>query len=425
MIGRVLQLNWTNLARDRVAQLLTFVLPILFFSIFAMVFGQQERALTRKLEVALVDEDQSELSRRVFQSLRKDRSLDARLTHPRENGVPITRSIAEQMIREGRLPAAIIVPRGFGDSFGGFIGDGVAIDLLADKSDPVAPRMLNGLLQKTVMTTAPDVMIDRGLGMFLAAVDVFLPLLRNQSAASNGNDATASRATDSDEAAAFSGPVTVNVVDVLNPDRRTRDTPAIAFYAAGTAVMFLLFSAAGAGGTLLEEQENGTVERLLSSQLGMTQLLLGKWIFLALLGFVQVTIMFVWGWLVFGLELFTPVHLSGFVFMTTLTSIAAAGFGLLLATACRSRAQLSGLSTTVILVMSAVGGSMFPRFMMPDAMKTAGYFTFNAWALDGYQKVFWYNRTIPELWQQACVLLALTAAFLIAARIVARRWESA
>lgn len=425
MIGRVLHLNWTNLARDRVAQLLTFVLPILFFSIFAMVFGQQERALTRRLEVALVDEDQSETSRRVFESLRKDRSLDARLTHPRENGAPITRAIAEQMIREARLPAAIIFPKGFGENFGSFIGGGAAIDLLADKSDPVAPRMLNGLLQKAAMTLAPELMIDRGFGMLLAAMDVFLPLLRQPASAADASNATASRATASDETAAFSGPITVNIVDVLNPNRRTKDTPAIAFYAAGTAVMFLLFSAAGAGGTLLEEQENGTVERLLSSQLGMTQLLLGKWIFLALLGFVQVSVMFVWGWLVFGLELFTPVHLSGFVFMTTLTTAAAAGFGLLLAAACRSRAQLSGLSTTVILVMSAVGGSMFPRFMMPDAMKTAGYFTFNAWALDGYQKVFWYNRTIPELWQQACVLLALTAVFLIAARIVARRWESA
>ena len=56
------------------------------------------------------------------------------------------------------------------------------------------------------------------------------------------------------------------------------------------------------------------------------------------------------------------------------------GFGLVLATACRSRAQLSGVSTIVILSMSALGGSMFPRFMMSETLQRVGLVTFNAWA---------------------------------------------
>ncbi|MFN0134749.1 MAG: ABC transporter permease [Phycisphaerae bacterium] len=441
MIGTILQLSWTNLARDRVAQVLTFVLPVIFFSIFAVVFGEQERAMTRKLEVALVDEDQSETSRRIFETLKRDKSLDVRLTHPRDGGGPIDRTVAEQMIKEGRMPAAIIFPKGFGENFGGFVGGGAAIDLLADRSDPVAPQMLNGLLQKTAMTAAPDLMINRGLDMFRkyaggltdaqqAAMDLFLPQLRGMAAGgaeskpTTGTASAGGAKSREESAPAIMGLISVNMVDVLNTQSGIENSPAIAFYAAGTAVMFLLFSAAGAGGTLLDEQESGTIDRLLSSQLGMTQLLLGKWIFLAIMGFVQVSVMFVWGWLVFGLQLFTPLHLSGFVVMTALTASAAAAFGLSMATICRSRAQLSGLSTTLILIMSAVGGSMFPRFLMPESMKTAGLFTFNAWALDGYQKVFWYNRTIPELWQQMSVLAMLTVVFLVVARLVARRWEA-
>jgi hypothetical protein len=42
-------------------------------------------------------------------------------------------------------------------------------------------------------------------------------------------------------------------------------------------------------------------------------------------------------------------------------------------------------------MMSALGGSMFPRFQMTDAMQRLGLLTFNAWALDGYVKVFWRN----------------------------------
>ena len=40
----------------------------------------------------------------------------------------------------------------------------------------------------------------------------------------------------------------------------------ISFYAAGVAVMFLLFSASSGGGALLDEQDSGTLERVLNSK---------------------------------------------------------------------------------------------------------------------------------------------------------------
>ena len=44
--------------------------------------------------------------------------------------------------------------------------------------------------------------------------------------------------------------------------------------------------------------------------------------------------------------------------------------------------------------MSALGGSMFPRFLMSETMQKVGLLTFNAWALDGYLKVFWRKAAI-------------------------------
>jgi ABC-2 type transport system permease protein len=155
----------------------------------------------------------------------------------------------------------------------------------------------------------------------------------------------------------------------------------------------------------------------------MTQLLAGKWLSFILLGVLQVSVMFLWGWLAFRVELWS--HLPGFLVMTVVTAAAAAGFGIMLGTLCRNRGQLAGISTTVILMMSAVGGSMFPRFAMSETLQTVGLATFNAWALDGYQKVFWRDAPVWELWPQLLVLAALTIVFLVAARSLARRWEVA
>jgi len=67
---------------------------------------------------------------------------------------------------------------------------------------------------------------------------------------------------------------------------------------------------------------------------------------------------------------------------------------------------------------------MFPRFQMTDAMQRLGLLTFNAWALDGYIKVFWRDAPLTELWPQVLALVLMGAAFLFAARLLARRWET-
>jgi ABC-2 type transport system permease protein len=133
--------------------------------------------------------------------------------------------------------------------------------------------------------------------------------------------------------------------------------------------------------------------------------------------------MFLWARVVFQLPLFS--HLPGFIVMTTVTAAAAAALGLVLATLARSRGQLSGFSTILILTMSALGGSMFPRFLMSEGMQKVGLITFNAWAIDGYLKVFWRNVPVWQLWPQVMVLLGLTGVFLGLARLLARRWETA
>src|SRR5262249_58786107 len=126
----------------------------------------------------------------------------------------------------------------------------------------------------------------------------------------------------------------------------------------------------------------------------------------ALIGIAQLCVMFLWGRVAFKLPLFS--HLPGFFVMTIATAGAAAALGLVLATLARFRAQLQGFSTILILTMSALGGSMFPRFLMSETMQRMGLLTFNAWALDGYLKVFWRQAALWQLWPQLAGLAALT-----------------
>ncbi|HKD20017.1 MAG TPA: ABC transporter permease, partial [Thermoanaerobaculia bacterium] len=204
---------------------------------------------------------------------------------------------------------------------------------------------------------------------------------------------------------------------------QTKRNPTVTFYAAGLGVMFLLFSAAGAGGALIEEAESGTLDRILATRVSMTPLLLGKLVYLAGVGIVQLTLMFVWGAIFFGLELWT--HIPGFVVMTLATALACSAFGLMLASVCHSRMQLVALSNLAILLMSALGGSLYPRFLMSEKLQKVGLATLNAWALDGFQKIFWRDQPVWTVWPQAAVLVGLSIVFFLVARRVAERWEAA
>jgi len=424
LIFAIVRTALTALRRDRGALALSFILPIAFFTIFAVIFGGR-RDTTPRISVIVVDEDHSRASQQLVKGL-SDESLSVKTRPAPKRGVAqpeYTAATAEAAVKAGDAPVAVIIPQGFGEhpiALGG--GQRSTIQLLKDRSDMVAPQMIIGLLQKVAMTAMPEAMAAQGtqyMDQYAGGltpeqrkrIEGSLEELRKQQ--SSGNDRAETR-----RSSETGMPVAIAARDVVGENK---NNPMVSFYAAAIGVMFLLFTASGASGSLLDEAESGTLDRVLSSRVTMGTLLAGKLCYCCLLAFSQLVLMFVWAWLVFKLD-FIP-HLAGFAVMGLSTAFAVAAFGMLLASMCRTRGQLGPLSTLVILIMSSVGGSMFPRFLMPEAMQKAGLLTINAWAIDGFTKVFWRDEPISHLWQQVLVLLLIGIALFAIARRLARRWE--
>jgi ABC-2 type transport system permease protein len=422
----IIRTAMVSLRRDRGALSLSFILPVVFFSIFAVIFGGR-RDTTPKIHVLIVDEDHSRPSGRLAQGLKQEGSLVVKTRPDPVKGVEqpeYTAATAETAVKEGVAPVAVIIPHGFGEnpiSLGPASSNQPAIQLLEDSSDAIAPQVISGLLQKVAMTSMPDVMADQGSKYF----DQFAGgLTREQRERLNEGIRNLRERQESGATSISSGPgggiIAVNARAVVGANK---NNPMVSFYAAAIGVMFLLFTASGAAGALLDEAESGTLDRVLSSRVTMTSLLLGKLIYNSLLAFSQLVVMFLWGWAVFKLDLWS--HIPGFIVMGLCTAVAVASFGMLLASVCRTRAQLGALSTLVILIMSSIGGSMFPRFLMPEAMQKAGLLTVNAWAIDGFTKIFWRDEPISHLWPQVLVLVTIAIVLFVIARRVARRWEVA
>ena len=421
-ISPIVRSAFVSLKRDRAALALSFILPVVFFSIFATIFGGRGTS-ARKVKVIVADEDRSRASELLVKGLQGEGSLAVRTRPDAVKGVEqpeYTGAGAEAAIKAGTASVALVIPKGFGEhpiSFGPRDASRPTIQLLKDPSDMIGPAVVAGLLQKVGMTAMPDVMAEEGS----KSLDQLMGgLTKEQRERLDQGLQYLREHPDRGTAGAGGGeiiPVTTRAVVGQNHEDM------VSFYAAAIGVMFLLFTASGAAGALLDEAESGTLDRVLSSRVTMTSLMLGKLTYNSLLAFVQLVVMFLWGWAVFKLDFWS--HIPGFIVMGVCTALAVAAFGMLLASICKTRAQLGALSTLIILVMSSIGGSMFPRFLMPESMQKAGLLTINAWAIDGFTKVFWRDLPVSDLWPQVAVLLGIAVVLFAIARRVARRWEFA
>ena len=183
--------------------------------------------------------------------------------------------------------------------------------------------------------------------------------------------------------------------------------------------MFLLFASVHGAVSLLEEEESGILDRVLAGPGGIGVLVDGKFLYVVGQGLVQVTVIFSVAWFVYGVDL--PGHIGPWLVISLTASVACAGLAMLLATLCQTRRQAQTVANTVILVLSALGGSMVPRFLMPEVLQDLGWLTPNTWALEAYSGIFWRGESLTAVLLPVGLLAATGIGGWLLARALAHR----
>src|ERR1700722_20509769 len=251
---------------------LSFVLPLTFFSIFATIFGRNNNS-TPTVKLIVVDQDQRRASQALVSGLKNESSLVVMMKpgSEKKNAPPLpdyTAATAETAVKAGDAPVALIIPAGFGQhpiAFGPDAG-GSTLELLNDQSDTIAPQIVVGLLQKVAMTSMPSAMADEGMkyadeyvGGFTPAqkakVDEGLEALHKLEAEGKTGGGNSGGGAGS-SGGMSAGIVAVNVRAVVGENKKS---PMISYYAAAIGVMFLMFTTSGSAGALLDEAESGTL----------------------------------------------------------------------------------------------------------------------------------------------------------------------
>ncbi len=358
--------------------LVIFMPGIVMYTVFTCIF-EGPAGVSRPFRAAVIDLDDTEASHALIDALSKSNVIVVRTEDESPTGRPLTIESARQQIRkEGKYRVAVVIPKGFSQAPNAISGKAhQGVELIHDETQPLEANAIVGMLQMA----AGRVLYEQTFGML--------------------GRATASRPIQDGKGESE------QLLKVRKSGVAIERMQISAKYTflAGVVPLFLLFTSVGAARGLLDEISRGATRRLLAAPLGPVHILLSQQLYAFLLAFAQCVAMYVFAWLVFGVEIWRIT--GGLTLLTAMTCLATTGFGMLLASICRTAEQLDAIGTTVVLAMSAIGGSMVPRFIMPPFMQKLGLYTINGWAYDGFIALI-RNEGVWGI-KEECLVLATVA----------------
>jgi ABC-2 type transport system permease protein len=184
----------------------------------------------------------------------------------------------------------------------------------------------------------------------------------------------------------------------------------------------MFFIALPLAGSMIKERESGSLKRLLTMPVSLTQILLAKvlvFIFVCLLQFV---LMMMIGILILPM-LGTPTlelgnSISGLLLIVIASAFAASGFGIMVGTMATSHEQASTFSAVSIILAAALGGVMVPVYLMPVFMQQVSQYSPLAWGLNAFLEIFVRGSGLREILPNSIALILFGMATLIIAIFV-------
>jgi ABC-2 type transport system permease protein len=404
----------TVLLRDRQSLTLLFLMPVFFILVmsFALEGVFEAGSKGRPIGVLVIDQDKSTL---VEQTLADLKQLEGLTLTETIDGVTLTQERAEELIRRGKYPLALLLEKGFSEQVLKTGKDSKEeMGAVRFISDPATNLQLlanvRGAIQSTIERRAFLAILNHRINKELETSAGLSPMAKDLLSLGN---AKPFENIMGDAPSGKRGRPGIAFIDTpprgfshgRRPTATEQSVPAYTIF----GVFFIVLTLASG---FIQEKREGTFQRLLAAPLSKTALLLGKLFPYYLVNLIQIALMFAVGVILFGIKL---GNLPAMIIISLALAAAANGLGLLVAAFGKTEAQVNGFSVLLAITLSALGGMMVPAFMMPDAMKTFSLFTPHAWALAGYHDILIRGLGVKEVLMEVEALLGFACLFFVLA----------
>lgn len=368
--------------RDKQALALIILMPLALILVLGMglssMFSNNGLSI-KKFDVAIINEDKGEISKQL-EDFFKSEEINKMITLK-----TFEKSEALNKVQSGELPVLIVVPKDFTDKVNK--GESISLQIYNDPASPMRSKIVESLIKsftdvvasiQSAVEAAEPTFKQYNLNPSMIVPEV-LSTIENSSS------------------------VEFNPMDLKKENNLT----AMQYYSAAMLVMYILFVASIGTTSIIEEREQKTLLRLMSTTVNKGSIIAGKLLGLVFIGILEVIALVLFTHFAFGVN--WGNSLIGLILVSASMIFAATGFAMFIATIFKTTKSVQSMSSALIMVLSALGGSMFPIFGMPPLLQTISKLTLNNWALRGYLSLM-MNGT--DLITPIIVLCAMGITFL-------------
>jgi ABC-2 type transport system permease protein len=180
----------------------------------------------------------------------------------------------------------------------------------------------------------------------------------------------------------------------------------------GMTVFYVFFTGASGAQTILREEVKGTLPRLFTTPTSGAIIVTGKFLAVFLTIVVQLTVLVLFGNLVFGIQWGGLVQV---ILLSLSITITAAGFGSFLISWVRTERQAGTMIGGLVTIMGMMG--MMPIFVIgtknpPPFVNLISHLVPQGWAVEGLQRAM-AGGTINEVMPNVVVLIVWSVFFII------------
>ena len=366
--------------KDRFAVGFSFLFPFLFVIGFSLALSGQGPT-DSQLIITAASQEESGLSHEILNELSQSDEGAIRV-------IEYSAALAE--LESGDIKGFVAFPADF--TQGIFSGRPVVLEVVVGAGSIEAKAALTGFAR----SIAGNVSV---VGNALGAIQEIAA--GNQAAVQNANMTSLMR-----------GPAPVIGFEVERVGD-VRPFKASNFTLPGYLTMFVFFAAALSAEGIARERQTHTLERLISNGTRRESIILGKFTGTLYRGVMQLVVMWTVGIFAFKIDL--GVSPAAVVLLSILMTLAAAAFGVLLASLVKDVKTAAAAGVLVSLTLAPLGGSWWPLFITPQWMQSLAKLTPHGWANGGFNKLMLFGAEFGDVTQEMIALAAFAAVFLAVA----------
>lgn len=399
------------LTRDKEALLILFVMPVVFVLIMSLALQDafNERAGVR-FALLVVDHDRGPISAKLTESFNANNTfIVTTLVAGKAGELLPDEDTVRADLRTGKYKFALIIPENASRNAGLRMDQQLGLAAAANKrpaavdlrllADPTVRHDHRGL----VITSLNRALQGIETGMLLARyTQMRARIYGARTAALKPPQPLTTFAEVADESAKSTTTETTAV-----PTSVQQNAPAWTLLA-----MFFLVIPLSV--TLIKERQQGSLLRLASMPVPPWILLAGKSLPYFLINQIQVVLILLVGIYLLprlgGDALRIGTAPGAIVLLSMAASLAAIGYGLVVATYARTPEQATTFGATSVLILAALGGVMVPKLVMPSMLQQLSQVSPLSWGLEGFLDVFVRGGGMREVLPELSQLLAFAAA---------------